>query len=699
MSREYLLTGKSKQGGYRFLLLSFLSLSVLWYFFSGVQAFAGQASLSWEAPSSNDDGTPLTDLNGYKIYYGTAPGNYTQNIDVGNVTTYTFTDLTDGQTYYFVATAYNTARIESGYSNEVSKIIPSSPQTYTLTVNKAGTGSGIISSSPAGITCGGDCTETYNAGAAITLTATPDTSSTFTGWSGACGSTGSCSVTMDAAKSVTATFALKTSAITATAGTGGSISPSGTVLANYGSSQLFTITASAGYSIANVLVDGASVGAVASYTFSNITATHTISANFAPVTYGLTVSKAGTGSGIISSSPAGITCGGDCTETYNAGAAITLTATPDTSSTFTGWSGACGSTGSCSVTMDAAKSVTATFALKTSAITATAGTGGSISPSGTVLANYGSSQLFTITASAGYSIANVLVDGASVGAVASYTFSNITATHTISANFAPVTYGLTVSKAGTGSGIISSSPAGITCGGDCTETYNAGAAITLTATPDTSSTFTGWSGACGSTGSCSVTMDAAKSVTATFALKTSAITATAGTGGSISPSGTVLANYGSSQLFTITASAGYSIANVLVDGASVGAVASYTFSNITATHTISANFAPVTYGLTVSKAGTGSGIISSSPAGITCGGDCTETYNAGAAITLTATPDTSSTFTGWSGACGSTGSCSVTMDAAKSVTATFALKTSAITATAGTGRKHLTKWDCKFEFW
>ena len=63
--------------------------------------FAGNAFLQWEAPSTNDDGTPLTDLAGYKIYYGTASGNYTQTIDVGNVTTYTITNLTDGVSILF----------------------------------------------------------------------------------------------------------------------------------------------------------------------------------------------------------------------------------------------------------------------------------------------------------------------------------------------------------------------------------------------------------------------------------------------------------------------------------------------------------------------------------------------------------------------------------------------------------------------
>jgi glucuronoarabinoxylan endo-1,4-beta-xylanase len=72
--------------------------------------------------------------------------------------------------------------------------------------------------------------------------------------------------------------------ITATAGSGGSISPSGTVTVATGSSQSFTITPSSGNEIAGVLVDGASVGAVATYTFSSVIANHTISATFSPFT-------------------------------------------------------------------------------------------------------------------------------------------------------------------------------------------------------------------------------------------------------------------------------------------------------------------------------------------------------------------------------------------------------------------------------
>jgi Divergent InlB B-repeat domain len=78
--------------------------------------------------------------------------------------------------------------------------------TATLIVTRAGTGSGTVTSSPAGINCGPDCSENYATGASVNLTATPAVGSTFAGWSGACTGVGPCSVTMDAATAVTATF-------------------------------------------------------------------------------------------------------------------------------------------------------------------------------------------------------------------------------------------------------------------------------------------------------------------------------------------------------------------------------------------------------------------------------------------------------------------------------------------------------------
>ena len=78
--------------------------------------------------------------------------------------------------------------------------------THTLTVLKSGTGSGTVVSSPPGISCGSDCSQGYDEGAEVALAATPNADSTFGGWSGACSGTGPCNVSMDGARSVTATF-------------------------------------------------------------------------------------------------------------------------------------------------------------------------------------------------------------------------------------------------------------------------------------------------------------------------------------------------------------------------------------------------------------------------------------------------------------------------------------------------------------
>src|SRR5439155_1007821 len=83
--------------------------------------------------------------------------------------------------------------------------------TFILTVSKAGTGGGTVTSTPTGIACGTDCVASYASGTLVTLTATPTADSVFTGWSGgSCTGTGACTVTLGAATTVTATFALQT---------------------------------------------------------------------------------------------------------------------------------------------------------------------------------------------------------------------------------------------------------------------------------------------------------------------------------------------------------------------------------------------------------------------------------------------------------------------------------------------------------
>ena len=166
-------------------------------------------------------------------------------------------------------------------------LVVQAPVSHTLTVTKAGSGSGTVTSSPAGVDCGSTCSATFTQGTIVTLTATPDANSTFTGWSGACSGSGTCTVTIDQDRAVTATFEL--------------------------------------------------------------------------VRHTLTVSKAGSGAGTVTSSPAGVDCGSTCSATFTQGTIVTLTATPGANSTFAGWSGACSGSGACTVTLNQDGAVTATF--------------------------------------------------------------------------------------------------------------------------------------------------------------------------------------------------------------------------------------------------------------------------------------------------------------------------------------------------
>lgn len=82
----------------------------------------GSVTLSWQAPTQNTDGTPLTDLAGYALYYGTTSGDYQNRVqvDTPGVTTFVIDNL-QPNTYYFVATAIKSNGVESSYSNEAVK--------------------------------------------------------------------------------------------------------------------------------------------------------------------------------------------------------------------------------------------------------------------------------------------------------------------------------------------------------------------------------------------------------------------------------------------------------------------------------------------------------------------------------------------------------------------------------------------------
>jgi hypothetical protein len=120
------------------------------------------------------------------------------NVPSGTDASITWTGLTNNTQYEWYAVA--------SYSNQsaTSATWNFTTGAQTLTVSK--TGNGTVTSSPAGINCGSTCSYAFAYNTVVTLTATPTSPSTFGGWGGACSGTGTCTVTMSSAKSVTATF-------------------------------------------------------------------------------------------------------------------------------------------------------------------------------------------------------------------------------------------------------------------------------------------------------------------------------------------------------------------------------------------------------------------------------------------------------------------------------------------------------------
>jgi hypothetical protein len=353
-----------------------------------------------------------------------------------------------------------------------------------------------------------------------------------------------------------------------------------------GANQLFAIVANAGYTISNVVVDGISQGAVASYTFTNVVANHTISASFSPIVVNYTItSSAGTGGSVTPTGAVSVVQGANQSFAIAASAGYTIS-----NVVVDGISQ--GALASYTFTNVVANhTITASFSpiVVNYTITASAGTGGSITPTGAVSVVQGANQSFAIAASAGYTISNVVVDGISQGAVASYTFTNVVANHTISASFSPIVVNYTITaSAGIGGSITPTGAVSVVQGANQSFAIAASAGYTIS-----NVLVDGISQ--GAVASYTFTNVAANhTISASFSpiVVNYTITASAGNGGSITPTGAVSVVQGANQSFAIAANAGYKISAVTVDGISAGAVASYTFTNVRANHTIAAAFVP-----------------------------------------------------------------------------------------------------------
>jgi type IV pilus assembly protein PilY1 len=330
--------------------------------------------------------------------------------------------------------------------------------------------------------------------------------------------------------------------ITATAGAGGNISPSGAVAVVSGTNKTFNISPNAGYIIEDVKVDGTSQGSVASYTFNNVTTNHTIAASFRPAAHTITATL--TGNGTVS--PVGAVSVADMgaqtfTITADSGFGILDVLVDGVSQ------GAIDTYSFTDVIEDHTILVNFMAEYK---ITASAGANGSIAPAGEVTVVGGTNKDFTIAANSGFLIATLLVDGSAVPEAVSksnytYTFENVTANHTIVVDFA-VGYVITPTTT-TGGTISPADPQEVAPGGSATFTMTPESCVALTDVkvddvsvgPQGSYTFTAVAGD--------------HNIAAEFAAKGDlSVTAVPGSNSTITPNGTTTVSCGSQQIFTVT---------------------------------------------------------------------------------------------------------------------------------------------------
>ena len=519
--------------------------------------------------------------------------------------------------------------------------------TYTLTVNAT---NGTVTKLPD--------QAVYDHDTVVQLTAVPATGYHFVNWTGdASGTELTTSVTMDGAKSVTANFAIDTFTLTYMAGTGGTISGLTPQTVNYGDDgTLVTAVPNTGWHF----VDWSDGVLTASRTDLDVSANIAVTANFAIDTYTLAVTS---DHGTITKVPD--------QATYDYGTSVTITATPAVGYSFTGWTGSVTSSDNPLVlTMDGDKSLTANFAIDTFTLTYTAGEGGAVTGVSPQTVNYGADgTLVTAVPNTGWHF----VDWSDGVLTAARTDINVTANLSVTANFAIDTYTLTYT-AGEGGSVTGVSPQTVNHGSDGT---------LVTAVPNTGWHFVDWSDGVLTAARTDINVTANLSVTANFAINTYTLTYTAGTGGSITGTLIQTVDYGGSgTLVTAEPSLGYHF----VDWSDGVLTAARTDINVTANLSVTANFVIDTYALTITRAGLGTGTISSSPAGIDCGAVCSGSFDYGTIVLLTATPSASSSFTGWSGDyTGTENPLQITMDGAKTLQATFATLTYTISGTVTAG--------------
>ena len=408
--------------------------------------------------------------------------------------------------------------------------------TYALNVYVTPSGKGSVAVDPPGTT--------FDEGMIVTLTAQPGTGYRFDHWEGSLtGSANPMQVAMTGSKSVTAVFAAETRRLTVTTSGSGNgtvtSSPPGIscgtdCTGDYVLGTTVTLTPAAASGSEFAYWTGACVGEMPTCTVV-MSDVRTVGAVFVPQKtkqYKLTVTKVKTakGEGMVVSGDGTINCGKDCAETYFPGAPVVLTALANPDSVFAGWSGtgiSCPGTGACTVTMDKAYTVKATFigpsTLKVQKTAKNKGAGvvtssdGKISCGPTCQGSYLYNSTVTLTATPD----PLSVFSSWTGCdSASGNTCTVTATKakTVKATFTgPWTLKVAVASKNKGMGTVASTPPGISCPGECSKLYMEGASVILTATPDPLSVFSSWTGCDSASGNtCTVAMTKVRNVRVMF---------------------------------------------------------------------------------------------------------------------------------------------------------------------------------------
>jgi large repetitive protein len=492
-------------------------------------------------------------------------------------------------------------------------------------------------------------------GSSTTFTITPNTGYTIGAVSGCGGSLASniyTTGTITGPCTVTASFTLNQYTVSTSAGSGGTISPA-SALVSHGATTTFTVTPNTGYSIGAVTGCGGSL-ASNTYTTGAITGPCTVTASFTLNQY--TVSTSGGAGGMISPVSALV----------SHGSTTAFTITPNTGYSIGAVSGCGGSLASNTYTTGAITgpcTVTASFTLNQYTVSTSAGSGGSISPA-SALVSHGSSTAFTIKPNTGYSIGAVTGCGGSL-ASNTYTTGAITGPCTVTASFTLNQY--TVSTSGGAGGMISPVSALV----------SHGSTTTFTVTPNTGYSIGAVSGCGGSLTSNTYTTGTITgpcTVTASFTLNQYTVSTSAGSGGTINPTST-LVSHGSSTSFTITPNTGYTIGAVSGCGGSlVGST--FTTGTITGPCTVTASFTLNQY--TVSTSAGSGGTINPTSALV----------SHGSSTAFTITPNTGYSISAVSGCGGSlVGSTFTTgtITGPCTVTASFTLNQYTVSTSAGSG--------------